>query len=160
MLGTTPLVSISERRLGGIAYSSLPCFCAIRALELSTSRMVKPNCSRNARRFCPPENIGSPSDSWMRLHSSPRKHWKVQRIVPYLDVVRSGNLQFDACARSFFVTNPKAKLSLSTSAGEHPTYAVPGHQADQRRSTGDFGQKPAENRLERGAFAQAALQFT
>src|SRR6185437_1989247 len=66
MVGTTPLVSISERRLGGIAYSSLPCFCAIRALELSTSRIVKPNCSRNARRFCPPENMGPfPERAWI-----------------------------------------------------------------------------------------------
>src|SRR5271155_3192797 len=53
MLGKTPFVSMSERRLGGIENSSLRYFSAMRALEVSMSRMVKPSFSRKVRRLLP-----------------------------------------------------------------------------------------------------------
>src|ERR1700732_5097837 len=53
MLGRIPLVSISDKRLGGMENSSLRYFSAMRALEVSTSRMVSPSFSRNVRRFFP-----------------------------------------------------------------------------------------------------------
>src|SRR5258708_39695781 len=61
MLGRMPLVSMSERRLGGIENSSLRYFSATRALEFSTSRIVSPSFSRSVRRLFPAGNIGSVS---------------------------------------------------------------------------------------------------
>src|ERR1700741_4615653 len=61
MLGTTPFVSISDRRLGGIANSSLRCLAAIFALAVSTSRMVRPSPSRTSRRLCPADSMLPPS---------------------------------------------------------------------------------------------------
>src|ERR1700756_394729 len=53
MLGKIPLVSISERRLGGMENSSLRYLSATRALEFSTSRMARPSFSRSVRRLFP-----------------------------------------------------------------------------------------------------------
>src|SRR6476646_7296215 len=53
MLGTTPLVSMSERRLSAITKSALLCLAARRALAASTSRIVSPSCSRTVRSCCP-----------------------------------------------------------------------------------------------------------
>src|ERR1700730_10328005 len=53
MLGRTPLVSMSDRRLGGIENSSLRYLSAMRALEVSMSRMVNPSFSRKVRRLLP-----------------------------------------------------------------------------------------------------------
>src|SRR5947209_8211430 len=53
MLGITPLVSISERRLGLMMNSSMPRDSAREVLETSTSRSVSPICSRNSRNFLP-----------------------------------------------------------------------------------------------------------
>src|SRR5713226_6134291 len=61
MLGMTPLVSKSERRLMGIRYSSLLRLRAIRSLAVSMSRIVSPSFSRKMRRFCPPVTMSSPS---------------------------------------------------------------------------------------------------
>src|SRR5215469_3530127 len=60
MLGRIPLVSMSDRRLGGIENSSLQYFSAMRALEFSTSRMVSPSFSRSVRRFFPAGCIQRP----------------------------------------------------------------------------------------------------
>src|SRR6266478_4579245 len=58
MLGIKPLVSISDRRLMGMKYSSLLlCLPAKRSLAVSTSRMVKPSFSRKTRRFRPADII-------------------------------------------------------------------------------------------------------
>src|SRR5208283_58258 len=57
MLGKMPFVSMSERRLGGIENSSLRYLSAIRALEFSTSRMVRPSFSRRVRRLFPAGSI-------------------------------------------------------------------------------------------------------
>src|ERR1700686_5156826 len=57
MLGKIPLVSISESRLGGIENSSLVFLSATRALEFSTSRMVRPSFSRSVRRLFPAGSI-------------------------------------------------------------------------------------------------------
>src|ERR1051325_2832576 len=56
MLGITPLVSISERRLGLITNSSIPLDLAKEVLESSTSRRVRPMCSRKSRNFLPADN--------------------------------------------------------------------------------------------------------
>src|ERR1700733_3777683 len=53
MLGKTPLVSISDKRLGGIENSSLGYFSAMRALDISISRIVNPSFSRRVRRLLP-----------------------------------------------------------------------------------------------------------
>src|ERR1700728_4534139 len=60
MLGRMPLVSISDRRLGGMENSSLRYLSATRALEVSTSRIVRPSFSRSVRRLFPAGNIGTP----------------------------------------------------------------------------------------------------
>src|SRR5271163_4910502 len=57
MLGRTFLVSMSDKRLGGIENSSLRYFSAMRALEVSTSRMVNPSFSRRVRRLLPAGSI-------------------------------------------------------------------------------------------------------
>src|SRR3954447_22412615 len=56
MLGITPLVSMSERRLGLITNSSIPLDSAKEVLESSTSRRVRPMCSRKSRNFLPADN--------------------------------------------------------------------------------------------------------
>src|SRR5260221_12402483 len=56
MLGITPLVSISERRLGLITNSSTPRDSANDVLDISTSRSVRPICSRSSRNFLPAES--------------------------------------------------------------------------------------------------------
>src|SRR5580704_10990530 len=53
MLGKTPLVSMSDKRLGGMENSSLRYFSAMRALDVSISRMVNPSFSRRVRRLLP-----------------------------------------------------------------------------------------------------------
>src|SRR5580692_11466807 len=55
-----PLVSISDRRLGGTENSSLRYFSAMRALDNSTSRMVRPSFSRRVRRLFPAGSICTP----------------------------------------------------------------------------------------------------
>src|SRR5258708_26552606 len=61
MLGRIPLVSMSDKRLGGIENSSFRYLSATRALEFSTSRMVRPSFSRSVRRLFPAGNIGPAS---------------------------------------------------------------------------------------------------
>src|SRR5215467_12168143 len=78
MLGRIPLVSISDKRLGGIENSSLRYFSAIRALECSTSRMVSPSFSRKVRRLLP---AGSIKTTLLRS----RNHTKRKpKSVPFL----------------------------------------------------------------------------
>src|ERR1700690_4288383 len=60
MLGRMPLVSISDKRLGGTENSSLRYLSATRAPEFSTSRMVRPSFSRSVRRFFPAGSMGTP----------------------------------------------------------------------------------------------------
>src|ERR1700722_1852350 len=60
MLGKTPLVSMSDKRLGGIENSSFRYFCAMWALESSTSRRVSPSFSRRVRRLLPAGSMGPP----------------------------------------------------------------------------------------------------
>src|SRR6185312_15774111 len=56
MLGITPLVSMSERRLGLITNSSIPLDSAKEVLESSTSLRVRPICSRKSRNFLTADN--------------------------------------------------------------------------------------------------------
>ena len=53
-------------RLGGMENSSLRYFSAMRALEVSTSRMVSPSFSRNVRRFFPAAGsmVSASSTEW------------------------------------------------------------------------------------------------
>src|SRR5580698_6774310 len=60
MLGRMPLVSMSDSRLGGMENSSLRYLSATRALEFSTSRMVRPSFSRSVRRLFPAGSMGAP----------------------------------------------------------------------------------------------------
>src|ERR1041385_8241549 len=53
MLGMTPLVSISERRLSCRQNSGLPYLLARRVVAVSTSRIVSPRLSRTVRNFAP-----------------------------------------------------------------------------------------------------------
>src|SRR5581483_2355825 len=53
MLGITPLVSMSERRLGLIINSSMERDSDRVVLEISTSRKVRPICSRSSRKRFP-----------------------------------------------------------------------------------------------------------
>src|SRR5579864_3890614 len=62
MLGRMPFVSISDNRLGGMENSSLRYRSATRALEFSTSRMVRPSFSRRVRRLLPAGSMKSPSN--------------------------------------------------------------------------------------------------
>src|SRR5437879_605939 len=57
MLGITPLVSMSESRLGLVMNSSMPRDSARAVLANSTSRSVRPICSRSSRNFLPAESM-------------------------------------------------------------------------------------------------------
>src|SRR5512140_124232 len=66
-----PLVSMSERRLMEMAYSGLRWRSAIFEVAASTSRTVRPSCSRKARNCWPGSNMGV----WVSLYiaARPRK---------------------------------------------------------------------------------------
>src|ERR1051326_6080325 len=53
MLGSTPLVSMSDRRLSWRQYSGFPYLAASRVVAVSTSRIVKPKLSRTVRNLAP-----------------------------------------------------------------------------------------------------------
>src|SRR5437588_12658975 len=72
MLGRTLLVSMSDKRLGGIENSSLRYFSAMRALEVSISRMVNPSFSRRVRKLLPAGSITG-------LHESVGHHSRDRR---------------------------------------------------------------------------------
>jgi hypothetical protein len=63
MLGIMPLVSMSDKRLGGMANSSLSNLCAMRLLASSTSLKRYPRDSLSARSLCPPLCC-TPADLW------------------------------------------------------------------------------------------------
>src|SRR6266545_559455 len=90
MLGTTPLVSMSDRRLGGMANSSLLCLAAIASLAFSTSRIVKPSCSRKTRKLCPPDCIYPP-------RSPPAKNQKFHRALRPMFQFCNKKLLFLSC---------------------------------------------------------------
>src|SRR6266852_9413726 len=71
MLGNTPLVSISESRLGLMINSSIPRDSARWVLDSSTSRRVSPICSRKSRNFLPADNtVFLPYPAGVALHAS------------------------------------------------------------------------------------------
>src|SRR5689334_15347688 len=78
MLGKIPLVSISDKRLGGIENSSLRYFSAILALECSTSRIVSPSFSRRVRRLLP---AGSIETTLLRSRNHTKGKPKCGRIL-------------------------------------------------------------------------------
>src|SRR5262249_51368983 len=57
MLGMTPLVSMSESLLGLVMNSSMPRDSARAVLAISTSRSVRPICSRSSRNFLPADSM-------------------------------------------------------------------------------------------------------
>src|SRR5438105_1025379 len=116
MLGTMPLVSMSERRLGGIANSSFPCRSAIRRLAFSTSRMVKPNWSRKRRRFCPAEIIIETSSQ--PLWSQPTAQMPLKLHYVYTNF--PGVLQSNC---SFSVTRSARHLSLLGPPDDRPPFS-------------------------------------
>src|SRR5579859_7730624 len=87
MLGRIPFVSISDSRLGGMENSSLRYRSAIRALEFSTSRMVRPSFSRNVRRLFP---AGSTQD----LQRKCRNHTKGEGACVFQLLCRITNRRF------------------------------------------------------------------
>src|SRR6185312_5678870 len=94
------------------------------------------------------------------LHSRYRKHWKVQRIVPYLDWYGCGNLQMRTIACSLFVTKSAGKNCIQCLSGlKNPSRAVPGHQTKKRGRTRNPDPIPPEYRLESCMFPHAVLQF-
>src|SRR5258708_7756864 len=54
---------MSDKRLGGTENSSLRYLSAMRALEVSTSRIVKPSFSRRVRRLFPAGSMSTPPRS-------------------------------------------------------------------------------------------------
>ena len=54
------VADLSDKRLGGMENSSLRYFSAMRALEVSMSRMVRPSFSRRVRRLLPAGNMTRP----------------------------------------------------------------------------------------------------
>ena len=79
---------MSERRLGLTANSSFPCRSAMRALAVSTSRMVRPRRSRRERRFCPavrmailPSGASIRSPGSARSHASFEAHFTTDKIL-------------------------------------------------------------------------------
>src|SRR5271163_1718058 len=65
---------MSDKRLGGIENSSLRYFSAMRALDVSMSRIVKPSFSRKVRRLLPAGSIWD-------LRGSGGNHLKVPAII-------------------------------------------------------------------------------
>src|SRR3979409_2205211 len=63
MLGRIALVSMSDKRLGGTENSSLRYLSAMRALDVSTSRIVRPSFSRRVRRLFPAGSMSTPPRS-------------------------------------------------------------------------------------------------
>src|SRR5216683_2344554 len=80
MLGITPLVSMSDRRLGLITNSSIPRVSAKVMLATSTSRNVSPICSRNSRSFLPADNT-QPSLDLKLLVPQGTKNQNLLKIV-------------------------------------------------------------------------------
>src|SRR5260370_41535636 len=74
MLGRMALVSMSDRRLGGMENSSLRYFSATRALEFSTSRMVSPSFSRRIRRLFPAGSIARIQEGGNHISAEPTVH--------------------------------------------------------------------------------------
>src|SRR5579864_421841 len=82
MLGITPFVSISERRLGLMTNSSIPLDSAREVLESSTSRRVRPICSRKSRNFLPADNT---------VFYAPKEPLNLFRYRPDSKIVRIRN---------------------------------------------------------------------
>src|SRR5271155_1247359 len=94
MLGRTPLVSISDKRLGGIENSSLRYFSAMRALDVSMSRRVNPSFSRRVRRLLP-------AGSMLPLQGSVRHHSRrVGLLVTICETFLSGKVCYEFRTRS------------------------------------------------------------
>src|ERR1700688_4475395 len=100
MLGSTPLVSISDKRLGGIEYSSLRYFSAMRALEVSMSRIVNPSFSRKVRRLLPAGSI-------VRLHRN-------------VSVIIADARFSEMCRASFFEATQLVTISEQTFPRDQP----------------------------------------
>src|ERR1700686_4574940 len=110
MLGKIPLVSISESRLGGIENSSLRYLSATRALEFSTSRMVRPSFSRSVRRLFP---AGSIVCLQRKVEESYQRRDRLRRQFAQKDQRGAG------------VTNSEHALGLVRSARATPLCLVP-----------------------------------
>src|SRR5215471_10169583 len=76
MLGRMPLVSMSDKRLGGMENSSLRYLSAMHALEFSTSRMVSPSFSRRVRRLLPAGNMGMPPEKVQESYQTRKPLWR------------------------------------------------------------------------------------
>src|SRR5437763_12070181 len=72
-----PLVSISDKRLGGIENSSLRYLSATHALEFSTSRIVSPSFSRRVRRLLPAGSMGMPPQKVQESYQRQKGLWRL-----------------------------------------------------------------------------------
>src|SRR5579862_3864827 len=84
MLGKIPFVSMSERRLGGMENSSLRYLSAMRALEVSTSRIVKPSFSRNVRRLFPAGSMTCLQVVGIISKAGTIKPWKCGKLLGWV----------------------------------------------------------------------------
>src|SRR5215470_12261730 len=89
MLGMTPLVSISDRRLGLMTNSWIPRDSASVVLAISTSRRVRPVCSRSSRNFLPADCTCSPL-----LFSRPHLRGRLRFRIQVLQTFASTTLHF------------------------------------------------------------------
>src|SRR5579884_77141 len=99
MLGITPLVSISERRLGLITNSSMPRDSARDVLDNSTSRSVSPIYSRSSRNFLPADNTvfilnhAIPADFWTQRQACALSIEDKQILIFILTLAPDSNLK-------------------------------------------------------------------
>src|SRR5580704_220108 len=147
MLGKIPFVSISDNRLGGTENSSLRYFSATRALEFSTSRMVRPSFSRRVRRLFPAGSIVRvPQGQCKKSYQSRQRYNRLSlKLVIPRNLLRNPNtphrLSRKECRRpiianrcnsalrwvsrnpricSDFVTRPKPNLRFFSAPDEKP----------------------------------------
>src|SRR5258707_15015913 len=134
MLGITPLVSMSESRLGLIMNSSIPRDSASEVLAISTSRSVRPICSRSSRNFLPAEStlFASPPALQTCLQSScgPFAITQQHRTQPTRNWSFSHSRLGPRCAlgASRHDDNDKRSTRLCGSQNEplgHPDYVPP-----------------------------------
>src|ERR1019366_1738368 len=78
ILGMMPLVSMSDKRLGGIANSSLSNLRAIWLLASSTSLMRYPRVSLSVRSLCPPLSCTTAD---LRRTFYHRSRWRTEHVL-------------------------------------------------------------------------------
>src|SRR4249919_51209 len=125
MLGITPLVSISDSRLGLMMNSSIPLDSAKDVLEISTSLNVRPRCSRISRSFLPADNTVFASAA-PYYSASPVDTRKLSSFTPE-DCKCSGKLHSElpyslTPSLLTWVRKPLCQLGTNKTASAHPLH--------------------------------------